>query len=272
MNVKPYTTKLCQENAIWMARLSSLVYEKLDDGTPDAVAIEGALQSLDDGRFSPPVTANQNSAQAMFVEHEEWLAMVFRGTDQPADWLDNLAIRTEHTDYGDFHHGFHRSLEDVWETIYRAYTKAMDKDKRPLFITGHSLGGAMATVAAAKFIYMDRPFTSLYTFGQPRAVTRETARLINSEAGKRYYRFQNNMDVVSRIPARISGYSHAGNNLYITNEGNIEDDPGFWFKFVDTVTDIKERLNVSEMIEDHSMDDYLKAIEAFDAKKWKDIS
>ena len=271
MNIKPYITKLCQENAVWMARLSNIVYEKDDDGSPNVDAIMEQLQSYDD-RISSVIPENKNSAQAIFVEHEEWMAMVFRGTDEFADWLDNLSIKTERTDFGDFHHGFYRSLEDVWDTIYSAYSKAVAKNKKPLFITGHSLGGAMATVVAAKFIYMDRPFTSLYTFGQPRAVTRETARLINSEAGGRYYRFQNNMDVVSRIPARISGYSHAGKNLYITNEGDIESDPGFWFKFVDTITDIKERLDVKEMLTDHSMADYLSAIEKFDAKKWDSIS
>ncbi len=39
---------------------------------------------------------NERSTQAMVVEHEEYIAIAFRGTDEPADWLDNLnAFRTQ---------------------------------------------------------------------------------------------------------------------------------------------------------------------------------
>jgi len=265
MDVEGYKTKLTKGNTYWMAKLSKVVYEKDRDGGPDVEVITRMLHEWDD-RFINVVSANKNSAQAIFVEHEDWVAMVFRGTDEPADWLDNLAIRSETTPFGTFHCGFYRSLEDVWDKIYKAYSDSQAKAVKPLFLTGHSLGGAMATVAAAKFIYMDRPFTSVYTFGQPRAVNRETARLMNLEAGKRYFRFQNNMDVVSRIPARLAGYSHTGQNLYITEEGDIESDPGFWFKFVDRVTDIVSQIDdlkgqFSELVGDHSIDKYLDGIE-----------
>ena len=73
----------------------------------------------------------------------------------------------------------------------------------------------MATIAAAKFIHEDMPFTSVYTFGQPRAMTRDTSRIFNMECKSRFFRFHNNNDLVTRVPARVMGYSHVGSYMYI---------------------------------------------------------
>ena len=169
--------------------------------------------------------------------------------------------------FGDFHTGFYRSLEDVWSQVYKPCMAARKEKKRPLFITGHSLGGAMATIAAAKFVHMDKPFTSVYTFGQPRAMSRETVRIFNAECKGRFFRFQNNNDIVTRIPARLMGYGHVGECIYIDESGDLHNDPGFWFKFLDTVEGAADAIGKEgwDCVEDHDMADYLSAI-----KKWQD--
>ena len=113
------------------------------------------------------------------IEHEDYLCMAFRGTDEIKDWLDNLNAFSEAHLFGEFHRGFWNSLEDVWQGMNAAYQEKRAQKARPLFITGHSLGGAMASVATAKFIHEDLPFTSVYTFGQPRAMDRKTAQIFN---------------------------------------------------------------------------------------------
>jgi triacylglycerol lipase len=138
-----------------------------------------------------------------------------------------------------------------------------------LFITGHSLGGAMATIAAAKFIDQDRPFVAVYTFGQPRALSKKTAQTFNVECKSRFFRFHNNNDIVTRVPARLMGYSHIGSYLYISEEKEIHPEVGFWFKFMDyvdgAVSSMKEK--GIDAIEDHNMDHYLDAIKKWDLKK-----
>ncbi len=121
----------------------------------------------------------------------------------------------------------------------------------------------MATVAAAKLVHDDIPFTSVYTFGQPRVLTRDTSRIFNSECKSRYYRFHNNNDIVTRVPARLMGYSHVGEYLYISEEKNIHNDPGFWFRFVDCFDGAFAAATEAgiDAIEDHSMDKYLARIQ-----------
>lgn len=268
--VNPYATSLDQGNAYWMARLAKEVYTAVsdDNDAPNENKILESLQS-DDKKFRSVTSANKNSAQAALIEHESYLCMAFRGTDELDDWLDNINVFREDVLFGEFHRGFWKSVEDVWQIMNGKYIELREREKRPLFLTGHSLGGAMATIAAARFIHQDRPFTSVYTFGQPRAMNRSTARIYNSEAGTRHHRFQNNEDIVTRVPTRITGYSHVGECCYIDNEGTIHRGSGFWFKFLDTVEgaydSIKDK-NSLALIGDHDMKNYLNAVENWKLK------
>ena len=265
--IAPYKTTLNQANAYWMAKIAKEVYLKISDkdASPDEDAILNALKK-EDSDFISVFGANKNSAQAALIEHKDYLCMAFRGTDELADWLDNINAFTVQELFGEFHRGFWHSLDDVWEPINTQYEKLKKEKPRPLLITGHSLGGAMATIAASKLTHLDLPFTNVYTFGQPRALSRDTARIFNVENKGKYFRFHNNNDLVTRVPARLMGYSHIGTYLYISEEEKIHEEPGFWFKFMDyfdgAVSALREK--GIDGIEDHNMDKYLKAIEKWD--------
>ncbi|MGC6482353.1 MAG: lipase family protein [Synechococcus sp.] len=261
-----------------MARLSQVAYLSHDDGRPDEEAILANLQA-EDPRFMSVTGASKNSAQAILVEHIHYFVLAFRGTDQKADWVDNLNLGVKETDFGKFHRGFLGSLDDVWPSLWAKYQElrkinlgqideAGPSRRRPLFLTGHSLGGAMATVAAARLLDLDHPFISCYTFGQPRAVDRKTRIAFDIVAKDRFFRFQNNSDIVSRVPARALGYSHVGECIYISEEGEIHRDPGFWFRFLDTIDGAIESAKKLQLdvIIDHKMDNYLAAIRDWQVK------
>ncbi|MEN8262105.1 MAG: lipase family protein [Nitrospirota bacterium] len=267
--VDPYTTTLNKGNAYWMAKLSDAVYCKCSkkDPSPDNKKILEKLKS-EDSHFKSVKGFSKNSSQAALIEHADYLCMAFRGTDEMSDWMDNANIFPENVLFGDFHRGFWKSVLDVWDGLYSRYDKLRVIKKRPLFLTGHSLGGAMATIAAAKLIHMDLPFTSVYTFGQPRTMSRDTSRIFNVEAKSRFYRFQNNNDLVTRVPARAMGYSHVGSYMYISEEKTLHNDPGFWFRFLDY---FDGALNAAtkkgiDGIEDHKMKKYLSAVRKWDFK------
>lgn len=260
--VKPYRTTLDQGNAYWMARLAHKIYQsQSDDAFPDESGILSDLKSEDPG-FQSVHGFSKNSAQAALVEHETYLAFVFRGTDQAIDWIDNLNAFPEQALFGSFHRGFLHSVHDIWGLLFETYTKLNAQKPRGLFLTGHSLGGAMATVASSILIHEDEAFTATYTFGQPRVVTRDTARVYNVEAKDKTYRFQNNNDIVTRAPARMMGYSHVGTFLYINQQRQIQQDPGRWLQFLDSTSGAMESLKVSgiDAVEDHGMDHYLAAV------------
>lgn len=265
--IQPYKTSLDEGNAYWMARLSRAVYTKVSDDNefPDEDAILADLQG-EDPNFISVHGADHDTAQAALIEHHDFLCMAFRGTNELGDWLDNLNAFPRDELFGRFHTGFWQSVSDVWHPIHQRYQELRDTDKRPLFITGHSLGGAMATIAAARLVHRDQPFTAVYTFGQPRCMNRGAAMFFNAEAGRRFYRFQNNEDIVTRVPSRVMGYSHVGQCLYIDEDTTIHDEPGFWYRFLDVVEGAVETMRKTGSvgaISDHNMDRYLAAI-----KKW----
>lgn len=66
-------------------------------------------------------------------------------------------------------------------------------------LTGHSLGGAIATIAAAEW-QGERDVAAVYTFGQPRVGRADFADFIRRHYGENIFRFVNNRDVVTRVP------------------------------------------------------------------------
>ena len=98
--------------------------------------------------------------------------LVFRGTE-PTQWqdikadLDIKKVQSKSIDgklEGKVHRGFKYALNDVWEDVVK-YMKECETDKKQIYITGHSLGAALATLVAGR---LNNPDVVLYTFGSPR--------------------------------------------------------------------------------------------------------
>ena len=94
----------------------------------------------------------------------------FRGTKQIRDWMTNLDISpVPITDaktgaiIGNMHRGFHDAYTSVHDDI--SYCLNGHEDL-PLYITGHSLGGALAVVAT--WFQSSERLAACYTFGAPR--------------------------------------------------------------------------------------------------------
>lgn len=269
--VDPFNVRLNDGTAYWMARFSKAAYMRLGDGSPDAGGILAGLRSEDPG-IADVIAFHNESSSAILVEHADYYALAFRGSDEVRDWIDNINTIPISALFGKFHRGFYGALERIWPDISSYYQsrrlelKQIDSKPKGLFLTGHSLGGAMATIAASRLIEKDYPFTGVYTFGQPRAVTAATADVFNARARSRFYRFQNNNDIVTRLPARMMGYSHVGTYMHILQNKTIVNDPGLWLQFLDfkdgIVDDIQDRDFAT--FEDHMMEDYMFAINQWD--------
>jgi hypothetical protein len=70
---------------------------------------------------------------------------------------------------------------------------------------------------------------------------------------------------VTRVPARLMGYSHVGSFVYIFESGQLSDDVGWWYRFMDTVKGVIGDIGDKgiEGIKDHNINDYVKAIAAY---------
>ncbi|MDF2670936.1 MAG: lipase, partial [Paenibacillus sp.] len=105
------------------------------------------------------------------LESKEKIIVAFRGTSTTADWISNSIARQEKFKYvrdaGWTHSGFTRIYTSIRPQI-RSVLKELP-DHKTLYVTGHSLGGALASLCALDSA-VNTPFHNprLYTYGSPR--------------------------------------------------------------------------------------------------------
>lgn len=178
----------------------------------------------------------------------------------------DLLLTSVRSGTGKVHAGFLRALCLVWDDILQVIAEVQN-NAQPIWITGHSLGGALATLAAARFaLELDKPVRGIYTFGQPRAGDREFARIFNADLKQIFFRFVNNSDIVTRIPTREMCYSHVGSLRFFDSNGDLFDDVSWWQDFLESVKgNLKELIDLSLIpanIENHKMESYIQNIQS----------
>jgi endonuclease G len=152
-----------------------------------------------------------------FIAHTDHVVLVsFRGTESLGDWLGNLRLNGTDRPYGVVHSGFLGAYLVAQGHISAALGSAGAQGKR-LWVTGHSLGGALAAVFAAEELNRFN-LSGIYTYGQPRTGRGDFAQLFATNYADSFFRFVNDDDMVPRIPP---GYAHVGNLIHFDSDGNV---------------------------------------------------
>ncbi|MEM9087602.1 MAG: lipase family protein [Cyanobacteria bacterium P01_F01_bin.53] len=183
--------------------------------------------------------------QAYLFRTDDFMVLAFRGSQEPQDWMTNFTTRLRNftvrkngvtgvSSYkGRVHTGFFLAWaiieKSVLSQIQRWQRELIEEGKRlpPLYITGHSLGGALATMATAALVDHGINVAGVYTFGQPRVGDRTFVSQLNLNTGGRVFRFVNNNDIVPHVPPPFSVwnptrlYSHVGTAKYFDAKGLI---------------------------------------------------
>ena len=227
----PAVTGYDPVQAWWLARLSALAYENK----------RRVVEELKATGFKSAAFVDSAGTQGFLAvhpgmkPHKGFGVLVFRGTEN--DWADILTdiafLRTRLPDEPyTAHSGFVYAFKEVWGTSVegldtpafpvkwygsRGVSDALDAHCRdvPLFVTGHSLGAALATIATHYW-----PPRAMYTFGSPRVAGRELAGRFTQRRIP-VYRFVNSRDVVTRVPFVFLGFRHVGELRYLTSRGNL---------------------------------------------------
>lgn len=171
--------------ALSFAKLSALAYLKFEEDTAE---LKKNLQEIG---FELVQTFNgkEFGTQAFVAKNINYAVCVFRGTEQNlTDILTDLKFRLNITSNGGVHRGFFAALTEVEEDIVKCLTDLGDV---PLYITGHSLGGALAKALVLKTTIK---FVAGYTYGSPSIC--EKKYFENNKIP--VYRFINSADVVPR--------------------------------------------------------------------------
>jgi hypothetical protein len=209
-------------NATALAVASNLAYMPQAEGAAafrEQLGMEARLISV--GNTQVYVACNDNHIVA-----------AFRGTESPTtieglkDWLltdaANLLIVPEGrlgTDLAAagvgarFHQGFVKAIGDVWDPLVEAVDGERKKNDRPIWLTGHSLGGALAVLAGWLFRRKFVPIHQIYTFGGPMVGNAEAVAALDRELPGKVFRFVNSPDPVPRLPTIsliANRYAHCG--------------------------------------------------------------
>ncbi|EME30942.1 Lipase ZK262.3 [Galdieria sulphuraria] len=129
------------------------------------------------------------------------------------------------------HYGFLRSFVGIRETFLQVIEKAVgskylqhhDVKMTPiLYFTGHSLGGALATLAAGEVSYKHPSWQiRMYNFGSPRVGNAEFVNIYN-QLVPHSFRVVNDTDIIARIPrSQNFEYYHVGHTVLINQRGEI---------------------------------------------------
>jgi len=109
--------------------------------------------------------------------------------------------------------------------IYDSLMALLNQSQRMVWVTGHSLGAALASIFLAKLIIDDDPLLlslgGVYTYGQPRCGDAEYCKLFNdTEKGGFIFRVVNKSDLVTKVPMKTIGYAHHGNKFDLEKSGS----------------------------------------------------
>ncbi|KAF5216174.1 hypothetical protein ECC02_011074 [Trypanosoma cruzi] len=175
-----------------------------------------------------------HSTQAFVGVNESMIVVSFRGTRDINNWINNLDyIRVAYIQDGCVgclvHTGFDCELNSLWAEMW-GYLQELVAEKgiEGILITGHSLGGAMANIAAANLMSQNSLFPSavkvlLYTFGQPRVGNEAFANWLLASfcrGGHELYRVTHKRDVVPHLPPMFVGYLHVPHEVWYDNDGD----------------------------------------------------
>ena len=122
--------------------------------------------------FEEPHILRGFSTQGFVARRGNIVVVAFRGTEpiNADEWLSdvNCSQRAVENVPGSLHGGFANALGEVSEQMLPAVAELAKDEKAQLFITGHSLGGALAVLAAALLHFGSRQrIAGVFTYGQP---------------------------------------------------------------------------------------------------------
>jgi len=232
-------------NAYLLSLVSAWLYPSVvtrcegcdEDDVPRLLTARLRHWGFDPGaRFISRSAFGRFDTQAVVAAYDRTMLVAFRGSENPQlpsgrvvnalrDWLitdADVALETV-GDLGsevDLHRGFWRAFTAVASDIEEA-VRASFGDCRRLWITGHSMGGALATIAAPWLSQRGFPVTGVCTYGAPMVGGIRLRRLFRDLPIRGFHRYVLAGDPVPRLPPEPLNYQHAHAPRVIDEDGTI---------------------------------------------------
>ena len=199
------------EAAYLMARISNLIYSP-------GPKVESQLRTWGfDVRY-----ISLTNAAACVAWNDEATIIAFCGTDDAADLVVDMKLFRVAVPEGLMHLGFYNEYMRIEQAVIAAIPS--DNRERKLWLTGHSLGGAMAAICGYSLSKKGINVDSLATFGQPMFANKAMANFLTKQSKERCLRFVNERDIIPRVPPAF--YHHYGRQAFFSADGvNVQGRP-----------------------------------------------
>jgi triacylglycerol lipase len=196
-------------NARAMMWFSQLAYET---GKPQTVQVVGRRFGFTS--VLPFVRRNVDERATfdtcgIIGERQDAVVLAFAGTD-PGVWENLVTDGDARITPDNTHRGFQTALDAVLGEVDQAVQKSQ-ANRKPLFVAGHSLGGALAVLAALSAQTAGVAPRAVYVFGMPRTGGEQFRADYDARLGNITYRLVHGLDLVARVPS--GSFRHVGRLL-----------------------------------------------------------
>ncbi len=214
-SVPTFRAAYSDRTALLMARLAHRAYEKFNDSPAEFDKFRLGFEALGLREFESLVDQTKGTA-GFVIAGDDLIVVVFRGTEDMLDWRTNMMVDWTVLKGGvKVHTGFHDAYMPIRDRMFETVEGLLKRRPRPVYITGHSLGGALALMATAELANHDEAavrdsIAACYTFGCPKAGDKSFDQCVKVPL----YRVTNGVDLVPAIPPILTGYKHVGDTRY----------------------------------------------------------
>ena len=238
-------------NALSLALLAKLAYEKASVGRAVAKQDWGFKHY----QYFTMKKGRDIDTQAILCANDTDIVIAFRGTaEMKNDWLTNLQAVREAGPLRKTlaHEGFQDALFPAVIRIVNAIDSRITSGKR-LWITGHSLGGALASLFAAMLLENKYDVYGVYTYASPRPGDAAFADNLNAAITGPHFRVVNESDVVPHVPPEPF-FSHPGFRKILKAEEVVDDAESWFEERIKALRDFIQRVgNSFDVLDNHSL-------------------
>jgi triacylglycerol lipase len=234
------------------------------------------LSGIDNGQAVEDAGSDTKAVVCRVTKRD--VVVAFRGTRSLRNFVTDISARRVALKDGPVtagvHEGFQWALDSVFDGILAVVQEAVgEMDSARVWITGHSLGAALAKLCAWRLANLkseiSKALAGVYTFGEPRlgnAVFRDCYDALLKSCS---FRVVDGEDFITRIPWLLGCFRHCGHEVFYSSFSlqplAFSIDPPWWVKGVSDVFGTWQewrRDGRLALLEDHHVGRYVSLLSA----------